>query len=67
MPVVGVASASMGRAYKDEPLGRYNLIRIQHDKNSHRIEIIGRGLAEAGGGVVELERRWLDAHVPATT
>ncbi len=60
VPVVGIASASIGRAYKDEPLGRYNLIRIQLDEGGHRIEIIGRGLTEPGGGVVELERRWLD-------
>jgi 3',5'-cyclic AMP phosphodiesterase CpdA len=64
VPVIGIASASIGRPYKDEPLGRYNLIRIQHDEGGNRIEIIGRGLAEPGGAVIELERRWLDAHAP---
>ncbi|MET0569308.1 MAG: metallophosphoesterase [Hyphomicrobiaceae bacterium] len=67
VPVVGIASASIGRAYKDEPLGRYNLIRIQFDEGGHRIEIIGRGLTEPGGGVVELERRWLDTRAPVAS
>ncbi len=59
IPVVGVASASVARRHKHEPLGRYNLIRIDRDRGRARIELIGRGLQEAGGPVVELERRTL--------
>lgn len=61
VPVVGIASASIGQSYKDEPLGRYNLVRIEFSEVGHRIGIVGRGLVEPGGAVVELERRWLDA------
>jgi 3',5'-cyclic AMP phosphodiesterase CpdA len=59
IPVVGVASASVARRHKREPLGRYNLIRIGGDRGATRIELIGRGLREAGGPVVEVERRML--------
>lgn len=61
VPVVGIASASIGRAHKDEPLGRYNLLRIQYSGEQHRIELVGRGLADPDGPVVEVERRWLEA------
>ncbi|KAB2910982.1 MAG: metallophosphoesterase [Hyphomicrobiaceae bacterium] len=57
VPVVGAASGSLGRHYKSEPLARYNLYRI--DGPPWRIELVGRGLAEPGGPVVELERRIL--------
>lgn len=56
-PVVGAPSASLGRRHRHEPLARYNLLRI--DTASHAIELIGRGLAEPGGGIVEIERRVL--------
>ncbi len=56
-PVVGAPSASLGRAHRHEPLGRYNLYRIEPAQRS--IDLIGRGLAEPGGAVVELERRTL--------
>ena len=59
IPVVGVASASVARRHKREPLGRYNLIRIDRDHGPARIELIGRGPREPGGAVVELERRLL--------
>jgi 3',5'-cyclic AMP phosphodiesterase CpdA len=59
IPVVGVASASVARRHKREPLGRYNLIRIGRDRDASRIELVGRGLREPGGPVVELERRAL--------
>ena len=67
VPVVGIASASAGRPHNDEPLGRYNLVRIHLGDAKHRIEITGRGLAEPGGQVVELDRRWLDAGASART
>jgi 3',5'-cyclic AMP phosphodiesterase CpdA len=66
VPVVGIASASIGRPYKNEPLGRYNLLHIALTDAGHRIEVVGRGVAEPGGAVVELERHWLDVATPAT-
>jgi 3',5'-cyclic AMP phosphodiesterase CpdA len=56
-PVVGAPSASLGRLHKREPLARYNLYRISGPARG--IEMIGRGLAEPGGAVVELARRML--------
>jgi 3',5'-cyclic AMP phosphodiesterase CpdA len=63
IPVVGVASASVGRGGKREPLGRYNLIRISREHGQTRIELIGRGLREPGGAVVEVERRLLSPRI----
>lgn len=59
VPVVGVASASASRRHGREPLGRYNLFRIETGAAGTRIEMIGRGLAEPDGRVIELERRRL--------
>jgi 3',5'-cyclic AMP phosphodiesterase CpdA len=56
-PIVGAPSASLGRGHKHERLARYNLYRI--DAAARSIELIGRGLAEPGGAIVELERRAL--------
>ena len=56
-PVVGAPSASLGQRYKHEPLARYNLYHI--DAATRAIELVGRGLAEPDGAVVELERRKL--------
>ena len=56
-PIIGAPSASLGRTHRHEPLGRYNLYRLQPAERS--IAVIGRGLAEPGGPVVELERRAL--------
>jgi 3',5'-cyclic AMP phosphodiesterase CpdA len=60
IPIVGVPSASLAVPYKGEPLARYNLYRLQPVANHPRIELIVRGLAEPGGPVVELARRWID-------
>jgi 3',5'-cyclic AMP phosphodiesterase CpdA len=57
IPVVGAPSASLARHYKGEPLARYNLYRIAGPP--WQIELIGRGLKEEGGPIVELERRVL--------
>jgi 3',5'-cyclic AMP phosphodiesterase CpdA len=57
LPVVGAPSSSLGRPHKHEPLARYNLYRIEG--RPWRIELIGRGLAEPGSQVQELERRVL--------
>jgi 3',5'-cyclic AMP phosphodiesterase CpdA len=54
--VVGAPSASLSRPHKDEPLARYNLYRIEGGR-PWTVTILGRGLAEEGGDVVELERR----------
>jgi 3',5'-cyclic AMP phosphodiesterase CpdA len=56
-PVVGTPSASLGRRHGREPLARYNLFRT--DAANRGIELIGRGLTEPGGPVVEIERRML--------
>jgi 3',5'-cyclic AMP phosphodiesterase CpdA len=57
MPVVGAPSAALGRPHKGEPLARYNLYRIAGPP--WEIELVGRGLQEVGGPIVELERRTL--------
>ena len=57
VPVVGAPSAALGRHHKGEPLARYNLYRIAGPP--WEIELVGRGLKEAGGAIVELERRML--------
>jgi 3',5'-cyclic AMP phosphodiesterase CpdA len=57
VPVVGAPSAALGRPHKGEPLARYNLYRIEGPPWS--IELVGRGLEEAGGKIVELDRRIL--------
>jgi len=57
VPVVGAPSAALGHPHKGEPLARYNLYRIEGPPWS--IELVGRGLEEAGGKIVELERRIL--------
>ena len=60
-PIVGAPSASLGRRHRREPLARYNLFRIE--PSSRAIELVGRGLSEPGGTVVEVERLNL-AHGP---
>jgi hypothetical protein len=57
IPVIGIASASLGRRYHDEPLGRYNLYRIAVGSGAPEIVLTARGLADPDGPVVELERR----------
>jgi 3',5'-cyclic AMP phosphodiesterase CpdA len=57
MAVVGAPSASQAVHHGVEQLARYNLYRI--DAAARSIGMIGLGLAEPDGGVVELERRTL--------
>jgi 3',5'-cyclic AMP phosphodiesterase CpdA len=57
VPVVGAPSAALGRSHKAEPLARYNLYRIAGPPWT--IELTGRGLAQPGGPIIELERRML--------
>jgi 3',5'-cyclic AMP phosphodiesterase CpdA len=57
--VVGIASASVGRVYKHEPLARYNLIRLDPSAPEKGIEVESRGLTAADGPVAEVGRRIL--------
>ncbi len=57
VPVIGIASASMGKIHHDEPLGRYNLYRFTVTDDDAHVELVGRGLAEPGRPVVELDRK----------
>jgi hypothetical protein len=61
MAVIGVPSASLRHEHGKEQAARYNLLRIAADPGRQHalIELIGRGLAEPDGPVVEIERREL--------
>ena len=59
LPVVGISSGSAGRHHKDEPLARYNLVRVRPGDDSWVIEVTGRGLRSADGAIVELDRHVL--------
>jgi 3',5'-cyclic AMP phosphodiesterase CpdA len=59
VPVVGAPAAGLARTRKSAPLARHNLYRIAGPP--WRIELIGRGLTEPGGPIVEIERRQLHA------
>lgn len=63
--VVGIASASTGKAYKDEPLGRYNLITLDPAIPGGPIGIVSRGVTSPGGPVGEVGRRMLGADAVA--
>jgi 3',5'-cyclic AMP phosphodiesterase CpdA len=64
IPVIGIASASLGRPHHDEPLGRYNLYRITAGGSAPEILLTARGLAHPDGPVVELEHRMIQAPTP---
>lgn len=57
--VVGAPSASSATGHRDEPPARYNIFDIDARRKS--IELVGRGLRETSGAIVELERRRLVA------
>jgi 3',5'-cyclic AMP phosphodiesterase CpdA len=57
IPVVGVAAAAVHRPRHGAPLARYNIYRIGGPP--WRVELIVRGFAEAGGGIVEIARQEL--------
>ena len=59
--VIGAPSASLGRRHGREPLARYNLYRFTNDAKGRSIELVGRGLVDPNGPIVELERRFLVA------
>lgn len=56
IPVLGIASGSAGRRHKDEPLARYNLMRVRRVGQAWAVEVTGRGLASPSGVAVELDR-----------
>lgn len=64
IPVVGIASGSAGRRHNDEPMGRYNLVRVLPTDGGWSIEVTGRGLISPAGGVIELDRRRLAHQAP---
>jgi len=57
IPVIGIASGSMGRAHKGEPLGRYNLLHIARSDGSAHIEYVTRGLNPSGSAIIHLDRK----------
>ncbi len=59
IPVIGVASGSIGRVHKNEPLGRYNLLRIGRVDGRVHIECTTRGLQAGDNALVEIERKLL--------
>jgi 3',5'-cyclic AMP phosphodiesterase CpdA len=60
VPVVGIASGSIGRVHRFEPLARYNLYKISGSKAAGwHVELTGRGIREPEGPVVQVERRFL--------
>lgn len=54
---MGVPSASFGVNHKHEHLARYHLFCLS--QAGGEVEMVARGMAEPGGPVVEIERRWL--------
>lgn len=69
-PVVGISSGSAARKLGEEPLARYNLIRVTRGETGRedgggdampdwRIEITARGLEQPSGPVVQLDRQVL--------
>lgn len=59
IPVIGIASGSAGRRHRNEPMARYNLIRIRRVDDAWVIEVTGRGLVTPAGSIVELDRHVL--------
>jgi 3',5'-cyclic AMP phosphodiesterase CpdA len=57
IPIVGVASASLGNGGGHEAPARYNLYRIEGPP--WRIDLVARGVSDATGEIVEIERRCL--------
>lgn len=66
IPVIGVASASLGRAYHGESLGCYNLYRITVGSGTPEIVLTARGIAHRDGPVIELEHRAIRVEEIAT-
>ncbi|MEO8420564.1 MAG: metallophosphoesterase [Hyphomicrobium sp.] len=59
IPVIGVASGSIARVHKGEPLGRYNLLRITRVGARAEIECVTRGLDVGANAVTQIERKFV--------
>jgi 3',5'-cyclic AMP phosphodiesterase CpdA len=57
--VVGVASGSAARLHRNEPLARYNLLRIGRRDGRVSITCTTRGFSASGGDIVDLAHREL--------
>jgi 3',5'-cyclic AMP phosphodiesterase CpdA len=57
IPVIGVASSSIGRVHKEEPLARYNLLRITRGEGRPQIECVTRGMDPSGTSIVQIGRK----------
>lgn len=53
-PVIGVPSGSAARVHGNEPLARYNVIRIIKWNNHVRFDVTGRGLKKTGEPLSDL-------------
>jgi 3',5'-cyclic AMP phosphodiesterase CpdA len=62
VPVIGVASGSVGQAHKNEPLARYNLYKLTRQDGEVAIEVRTRGLADVTGPIVELSHARIEPH-----
>ncbi len=67
IPIVGIASGSLGRVHGHEPLARYNIYSIARSGDGWEVGLHGRGLSQPDGAVVELERRFIKADMQAPT
>lgn len=54
VPVAGVASGSAVKTHGRAPLARYNIYRLWREAGCTRISVKARGLAAAGGPIVDL-------------
>ncbi len=57
IPVLGAASASAAQAHKGEPPARYHVLRLRRADGAVHIDCETRGLRDASGDVVTIERR----------
>lgn len=57
VPVIGVASGSSGRVHGDEPMGRYNLLRITPTDSGAQIECTTRGLDPTASFVEHVDHK----------
>lgn len=56
-PVIGVASGSSGKVHNEEPLGRYNLLRITRTLDGVQIECTTRGLDPTAAYVEHVDHK----------
>lgn len=63
-PVIGVASGSAAKPHHDEPLARYNIIRIFCWNKNVRIDITGRGKTRPGEPMSDTGLQSFQAQMP---